>query len=268
MKKTIVWILVVISLIALLLRFSDKGAEIFLGIKKTSGISVLSTPSEATVYLNGSEVGKTPYEDKNLAVGDYILRLEKDRASWEGKINLTVGTVTVVDRDIATDSASSAGEILSLTKGKGLTVISNPENSDVEIDGQSVGKTPLTLDIKSGEYTILVSHHNYLKRSIRATLPDNFNLVMAADLALSEADLGSIETPVITQTQEVIVKSTPTGFLRVRDKPSLNGKEIAQVKPGDSLVFLEALGEWNRVRLADGTEGFVSAAYVEKKNPQ
>ena len=87
------------------------------------------------------------------------------------------------------------------------------------------------------------------------------------DLALSEADLTTVAAPVITQTPQVIVKETPTGFLRVRDKASLSGKEIAQVKPGDSLILLEELTGWDRVRLSDGTEGFVSSTYVEKKTP-
>lgn len=267
MKKLIVWILVLISLAALLLRFSDKIAEVFLGIKPTSGIYVLSTPSEATVYLNNQEVGKTPYENKNLPVDIQTIRIEKDGAWWQGKVTLTAGTVTVVNRDLAPDPASSSGEILNLERGRGLTIISNPAEAEIEIDGTSFGKTPTTVDINPGEHTILVSRSNYLKRSIRADLPKNFNLAISVDLALSEADLTAVINPVITQTPEVLVKQTPTGFLRVRDKASLNGKEITQVKPGDTLVLLEEQGSWYRVRLSNGTEGFVSSAYVEKKSP-
>ncbi|MBI2338343.1 PEGA domain-containing protein [Candidatus Daviesbacteria bacterium] len=267
MKKAIVWFLILISLAALVLRFSDQAAELFLGIKPTSGISVLSVPADATVYLNDQQVGKTPYENKDLSVGTYNVKIEKDKALWQGKVKLTPGTFGVVNRDLATDSASSSGEILNLEKGKGFTIVSSPTEADVEIDGKSYGKTPLTVDINPGEHTILVSHANYLKRSIRADLPSNFNLTVSVDLALSEADLTTTVAPVITQTPEVLVKNTPTGFLRVRDKPNLNGKEIDQVKPGDKLVLLEELGSWDRVRIPSGTEGFVSSVYVEKKSP-
>lgn len=267
MKKFLVWFLVIISLMALLLRFSDKWAEVFFGFKKTAGISILSLPSEATVYLNGQEAGKTPYENKDLDVVEHTVKIEKESGSWQGKIKLIAGTVTVINRDLALDQASSAGEVLSLNRGKGLTVVSNPTESDVEIDGRSYGNTPLTADIEPGEHTILVSRPGYLKRSIRADLPKNFNLTVSVDLALSEADLTNITSPVITQTPEVVVKNTPTGFLRVRDKPNLSGKEIAQVKPGDRLVLLEEQGAWDRVRLSDGKEGYVSVAYVEKKSP-
>lgn len=267
MKKVLVWILVIISLASLLLRFSDKIAEVFLGARQESGISVLSVPPEATVFLNEKEVGKTPYEDKNMEVGGYTVRIEKEGAFWKGKVKLTAGTVTIVNRDLATDPASSSGEILSLNKGKGLTIVSNPTESEVEIDGKSYGKTPVIANIDTGEHSILLSHINYLKRSIKADLPDGFNLTVSVDLGLSEADLTAVTTPVITQTPEVLVKQTPTDFLRVRDKPSLSGREVALVKPGDTLILLEETGAWDRVRLPDGKEGFVSSTYVEKKNP-
>lgn len=267
MKKIIVWFFVLVSLTALLLRFSDKLAETFLGVKPTSGISILSTPTDAVVYLDGQEVGKTPFEDKNLVVKDYIVKIEKNSSFWQGRVTLSPGTVTVVNRDLAADVASSAGEILTLERGKGLTVISNPADASIEIDGKSYGQTPQAIDIVPGEHTIFISHSNYLKRSIRADLPNNFKLIVSADLALSEADLTAITTPVITQTPELLVKDTPTGFLRVRDKPNLTGKEIAQVKPGDTIVLLEEMGNWDRVRLSEGTEGYVSSTYVEKKSP-
>ncbi len=268
MKKFLVWILIIISLAAILLRFSDKIAEIFLGVKQVSGLSVLSDPNEAKVFLNEKEVGQTPFEDKNLNAGDYSVRIEKGQAAWRGRVKLTSGAMTVVNRDIATDSASSAGEVLTLNKGKGLTIVSNPIEADIEIDGKNYGKTPITVNIDAGGHTILVSHTGYLNRSIRADVPDNFNLVASVDLALAEADLASIATPVITQTPEVVVKNTVSpnpGYLRVRDKPSAGGKEIAQAKQGEKLVLLEEQGSWDRVRLSNGVEGFVSSAYVQKQ---
>lgn len=265
MRKTIILILVLISVVVLVIRFGGKATNVFLGIKENSGLTVLSQPQEAEVFLNGSQVGKTPFEDKSLDVKDYTLRLKKDQLSWEGKVRLVAGTLTVVNRELAKDAAAQAGEVLTLNRGKGLTVISNPGESEVEVDGKAYGKAPLTVDIVSGEHTIEVHHPNYLKRSIRASLPDGYNLTVSLDLAISEADLSTISTPPITATPELVVKETPTGFLRVRDKSSLSSKQIAQVKPGDTLILLEELSGWDRVRLSDGTEGYVSVSYVEKK---
>lgn len=267
MKKAIIWILIILSIAAILIRFSANIGEVLFGIKQKSGISIQSTPDEASVFLDNKEVGKTPYEDKNLEVKQYHIKIEKDGAVWQGNIKLTTGTITLINRDLAKDLSSQAGETLSLNKGKGITVISNPHESDVEIDGKSLGKTPISINLDPGEHSILISHPNYLKRSIKALLPKDFNLTLSVDLALSEADLTTISAPVITQTPEVVVKTTPTGFLRVRDKASLSGREIAQASVGDTLILLEELSGWDRVRLSNGIEGFVSSSYVEKKTP-
>lgn len=265
MKKIIIWILILVSVLVLVLRFSSKFAEVFFGIKQISGISVLSVPEGATVFIDNKEVGKTPFENKDLDVKEYLVKIDKDGAFWQGKVKLTPQTVTIVNRDLAKEQASSSGEVLTLEKGRGITVISNPSDSEVEIDGKTNGKTPLTINLESGEHTIIVSHSNYLKRSIRASLPNDFNLTISVDLSLSEADLSTVATPVISQTPEVTVKQTPTGFLRVRDKGALTGKEIGRVNVGDTLILLEELSGWDRVKLPDGTEGFVSNTYVEKK---
>ena len=267
MKKIIVWTLVLLSVTVLLVRYISKVEELVLGIKQKSGISVFSTPDTATVFLDGKEVGKTPFEDKNLDVRQYKIKINKDGNSWEGNISLTSQTMSIINRDLAKDQASSSGEILTLDRGRGVTVISNPTDAEVEIDGKASGKTPISINLASGEHTILVSHSNYLKRSIKANLPDKFNLTISVDLALSEADLTNVSAPVITQTAHVTVKQTPTGFLRVRDKASLSGKEIGQVKIGETLILLEEQDGWDRVRLSNNTEGFVSSTYVQKVNP-
>lgn len=266
MKKTIVLILVLISIFILIVRFADFGLQSFLGVKKVGGINVLSMPAGATVYLDEVEAGKTPYEDKNLSPKEYAVKIEKAGLVWQGRVNLTAGTVTVLSRDLAKDFSSSAGETLALEKGSGVTVISNPDGASVEINGKTEGATPVSIKLSSGDYLLTLSRPNYLNRSIRVNLPEGYKLVVFADMALSEADLTAVQTSPITQTPEVTVKDTPTGFLRVRDKPSLLGKEIAQVKPGDTLILLEELSGWYRVRLSDGAEGYVSSSYVEKKS--
>ena len=267
MKKIIIWILVFISLIALLFRFSGKIAEALLNIKPKSGISVMSEPLDATVFIDNVEVGKTPYESQNLDPKEYLIRAEKDGMIWQGKVKLREQTLTLVNRELSKDQTFSAGEILSLEEGRGLTVISNPLDATVEVDEKLYGQTPISIDVEPGEHTISVSHANYLKRNIRAIIPPNFNLIVSVELSLSETDLTTISTPVIKTTSEVKILDTPTGFLRVRDKASLSGKEIARVNPGDTLVLLEELSSWVKVRLPDGKEGFVSSTYVERQNP-
>lgn len=268
MKKTIFLLLLLISILVLAIRFGGAQFKGLLGFSGKSGISVLSVPEGAQVFLDSRQVGTTPFEDKNLEAKDYLLKIQKDNLSWQGKVNLNPGTVTVVNRELAADIASSSGEVLTLEMGRGVTIVSNPSGADVEIDGKNIGKTPLTVNIDTGEHTFNISRSNYLNRSIRAQLPPNYNLIISTDLALSETDLPAITAPLVTQTAQVVVKDTVNpypGFLKVRDQASLNGKEIARVKSGDSLILLEELSGWDRIRMSNGTEGFVSSDYVSKK---
>lgn len=267
MKKTIILLLILLSLIALTLRYGNEFADNFLSKKSSAGVRILSSPTGARVYLNEMEVGKTPYESSELKGDSYLIKIEEGEASWQGKVTLNSGTLTVVNREISKDPSSSSGEILTLEKGKGVTIISNPDGAEVEIDSKFYGKTPLLVDLEPGEHSFALSSPNYLKRSIRASLPEGFHLNLSVDLSLSEADLETFSSPKITETAKVIILATPTGFLRVREKATLSSKEVARVSPGDELVLLEEQTGWFKVRLENGGEGFVSSDYAEKKNP-
>jgi hypothetical protein len=265
MKKIILLILVFISLVILIARFSATPLSVILGVKERAGIRVLSKPEGALVYINDAYAGKTPYEDSNLEVLEYKISIQSDNGNWDGRVKLKTGTLTVINRELSPDQATSSGEILTLEKGQGVTVISSPSEADIEVDGKIYGKTPTLVNITSGEHTFVLSRANYLKRSIKAVVPEDFNLTLNVDLSLSEADLTNIPTEPQTQTTILIVKATPTGFLRVREKPTINSAEVVRLKPKDEVSLIEDLGDWYRIRLQNGKEGYVSAAYVDKK---
>lgn len=264
MKKTIFIILIVLSVLALIFRF---GVPLLANLweNSKSGLQISSVP-EADVFIDGKEVGKTPYENKDLKVGEYKIELKAGENLWQGVIPTTSGTVSILNRDIAGSVASSSGEVLILKKGHGVFLTSTPLGAEVEIEGKIYGNTPLLIsDLDPSEYVFLLSHPGYIKRQIRAVLPSDMILNINSDLAVAEADLGvSSNIPKVSSEIKVRVLQTPTGFLRVRDKPSTAGKELARVSPGDSLILLEELGTWDKVKTATGIEGYVSGVYVQK----
>ncbi len=270
MKKVIIILLVFISLISIIFQFGARPLGKVLGIQSRSGIKVESN-QKAKVFLNNQEKGEAPFQDDNLSSGDYLVTLKQDQASgsavlWEGYAKLNPGTLTVVNREITDKKETASGEIIALEVGTGSTVISTPTDAEVIVDGVLKGRTPVSIpDLSPGEHQFIISKDNFLKRSIRAKVLEGYKLVLTVDLAISEADLTKIPVAPITQTAQVTVKSTPTGFLRVREKSNINSKEIAQVKVGETLVLLEEIPNWNRVRLSDGKEGWVSSSYTEKK---
>ncbi|MBI4039906.1 PEGA domain-containing protein [Candidatus Daviesbacteria bacterium] len=267
MKKALFLILVFLSVLVLAVRFGTKPLTTLLASGQRAGLKVTAMP-EATVFLNDKSAGKTPYEDSNLAVGNYLIKLVSEKGSWQGQVRLTAGTLTGINRELSVNLASAAGEILSLSQGSGVVVTSSPQGADITIDGKFYGKTPISVsDLAPGEHNFLLAHDNYLQRSIRASIPGQLALNLNVDLAISEADLTSVNAPTLTTSPQLIVKDTPTGFLRVRDQPSLAGTEVAKVSPGEKLILLEEMAGWDRVRLQDGKEGYVSSTYVQKSQP-
>ncbi|MBI4036924.1 PEGA domain-containing protein [Candidatus Daviesbacteria bacterium] len=266
MKKTLFSILVLLSVIVLAIRFVQAPLVQKLGLEGKGGIKITSLPDGLNVLINGEEVGKTPYENNDLKPAEYQIKLTDGDATWQGKVQVNGGTQAIVNRELSASVASSSGEVFTLTKGQGVVVASTPTGAKVEIDGKDYGTTPLTIpDLAVGEHTFMLSHSNFLKRSIRASLPPKLSLNIVVDLAMGEIDLTTSAAFTTTNIPKVIVKQTPTGFLRVRDKPSVAGQEISQVSVGQTLILIEELSGWDKVKLDNGTEGYVSASYVEKQ---
>lgn len=284
MRKLILSILIFLSVVVLLLKYGYPLLMQKIGTPNRSGLKIDSTPT-SNVYLckkdnqndctnSLNQVGKTPYSEENLTSGEYLVKIETENsatsssklAPWQGYVKLNPGTLSVVNRELSQTATASSGEVITLQPGDGVTVVSAPTDAKVTIDGQEKGRTPLTIsDIESGEHTFIISHDNFLNRSIRANLIDGYNLRLTIDLALSDADLTKNSTPPISGNQIVVVKNTPVGFLRVREDATVNAKEVTQLKPGEELTLLEELPNWDRIRTKDGKEGYVSSAYVRKK---
>jgi uncharacterized protein YgiM (DUF1202 family) len=74
---------------------------------------------------------------------------------------------------------------------------------------------------------------------------------------------GSI-TPTPTEAK-IIILQTPTGFLRVRSKPSTSETEVGRVTPGQTFTIIAEQDGWFEITLADKTDGWVSSDYAEKQ---
>lgn len=57
---------------------------------------------------------------------------------------------------------------------------------------------------------------------------------------------------------------TGLGYLNVRSKPSTSGLLVAKVNPGETYEYTENIGDWYKISLSDGKEGWVSKRYVKE----
>lgn len=265
MRKVLISLVLALSVIALILRFGWGPLNNLLNTKQRAGLRI-QTNLPALVFLNNNHIGNTPFQDENLKEGEYLVTLKDEgsnSALWQGYVKLYKGTVAAINRDFA-QNLPGAGEVVTLQKGKGATVVSNPPNATVSVNGAVVGKTPLSLNLPSGDHNFLVTKDNYINRSIRANLADGYNITLNVDLALTDADLTKLQANPVVAPQ-VVIKQTPTGFLRVRATPSTSGQEVARVVPGETLTLLEEVQSWYKIKTADGKEGYISSSYAEKK---
>ncbi|MGB9706967.1 MAG: PEGA domain-containing protein [Microgenomates group bacterium] len=274
----------------------------FLGQSGPAAISVSTTP-RSTVFIDGVQVGTTPFLDDKIQAGEHTVKLVPEQTTnnlvtWEGKVNLTSNILTVINRTLGPTESASSGEIIWLEKisskdKSSLAVVSIPPQAVVKIDGEPKGFAPVALeDLNPGSYQIVVASPGYEERTVSAKTVAGYKLIVNVQLAkkiegIEEATPSAEEaevtpspkasptpktTPKATVTPPekpyVKIKETPTGWLRVRMEPSTSATEAAKVKPGEMFPYLgeeKTVGgtKWYKIEYEKDKGGWVSGVYVE-----
>jgi hypothetical protein len=198
--------------------------------KKKASVKMLSTPSEAEVYIDDVQVGTTPYEG-HFYPGKYRLLIQKDKyktISEELKIGLNdvyrenekIFHLEKQEIQVALETVPEMAEVyindtfkgttplnLSLYWGEHnisfkkagffdlnnlytleksgiltenlkkmlitLTFISQPTDATVFVDNESVGKTPMKMDLYSGVHTFSIKKEGFESVSKEISLSDS-----------------------------------------------------------------------------------------------
>ncbi|KKR44931.1 MAG: hypothetical protein UU51_C0002G0017 [Microgenomates group bacterium GW2011_GWC1_41_20] len=259
------------------------GVAFFLAGKfspKPGGIRIETTPN-SSVFINGSLVGETPYND-SFKAGTMILRLVpkgsgESLVPFETSITLEPGIETIVGRNFGTSEDNSSGYIISFQKTKAqtasLVVISQPTNAQVLVDGVSRGFSTYDISaIAPAKHTVTVKSPEYSDFSMTVNTLVGYRLTFYVKLGQgniqenpSNSDSQKIKMNVVT------ILDTPTGYLRVRSEPGSAGEEIAQVKPGETFPYLdtdvstgwiEIQYEASKSGLPSGIAGWISGSYA------
>lgn len=258
-------------------------------LKQPAGLEITSTPS-ATVILNDQEVGTTPFTKADLTPGQYHLKLvpqdDPTLTAWETNLTLKPEVNTVVARTFAATDTDSSGHILELVKEAGdqtyLTVISDPDTVNLNLDGKPTGYTPVAkLETTPGSHQLTLSSPGYQTVDLGVNAIKGYNLIVNAKLATEQIKLtspppatesGSLSqvspspapSPSDFPTPYVIVQETGTGWLRVRKEPSASGAELGKADVGEKLSYLGETTDsgWHQVEF-EGQEGWLSASYVK-----
>lgn len=244
--------------------------------KPNAGIKIETNPP-ATVFMDNVQVGVTPFKKEGLKAGEVSVKLVPNSvtstlSTYQTKVRLTNKTYTVINRVFGDSDVTSEGETVNLEpspiKSTSMAVVvSGPDSASIMFDGQPLGFSPLLApEITTGDHVVVVSAPGFSERRISAHAQENFQLKINVKLKGT-----ALPTPIIVETPKidtshVEIKSTPTGFLRVRQLPKTSAKEMGRVNPGDKFMLLESVEGWYKIEVElDSTKsGWISAQYATK----
>ncbi len=249
--------------------------------KDNSGnpLRIISEPTGATVSIDGSEVGKTPFSSNNVTGGNYELKISYPNYETQtssitvqkgytlnGKIKLFPYPLPPQPKvfegspglyDLSLDNADATADTQSWVKGVIYwnTTRKTGLSFDYYLDYKGnlfdrEGKPVIVTDfskmgeLKTGGYLGKTSDGPGLTAEAKQTF-----------LALSGK--------VIVGGSTATVLPTPTEWLRVRDSASLNGNEISRVDTGGQYTVLDKATGWVKIKVSDTITGWVSADYVK-----
>lgn len=239
--------------------------------EQKAGLKVTAN-SQATVFLNDTHVGKIPLEKEDLKPGEHTIRVSTDTQAVIRKTRLSKGMWTLMNVEFGAEETQTASELVSLEKGEGFIVTSDPDGATVSIDGNMRGITPLSLrNIDEGTHVLSVAKEGYLERSVTNLKITAGRLVTIA-ITLPKAQGASVTSqatpsalpPETLATKTVTILETGTGWLRVRSSPSLSGTEIGKINVGESYPYTEENSGWAHITLLDGRDGWILAQFTKK----
>ena len=251
-------------------------------------LKIISSPT-ASVFLNSTVIGKTPFEDK-YKVGEYLLKLipetsATDTASWNGKINIYKNSLTYVNRELGSSDIASAGEIFTTVKmtkkpsnaeSGEIYVETEPQGAIVTLDNDEKGVAPALMEnVFRGDHELSVFMPGFFRRTQKINVDSGYRVNAVFKLAIDQSSSFAKESSDKTKTASssgsvssktyVKIRDNPQGWLRVRVDGSIDASESAKVKPGEKYEFLEEKTGWFKIKLANGGVGWISSQYAKKQ---
>jgi hypothetical protein len=138
------------------------------------GLTVLSTPTGATVTVDGTQVGKTPYKTSDVPAGQHVIQATMDGYDPATQnITLDPAAPQVVNLTLQPSAAATQGT---------LSVISPVDDSEVYIDGSDAGKAPVQKQVSSGDHYVTVKKAGFADFKQKVTVTAGRTVQVTADL--------------------------------------------------------------------------------------
>jgi hypothetical protein len=204
---------------------------------KKAAIQITATPT-AAVFLNDERVGNTPFFNDKVKPADYKVKLVTEGSqptlSWEGRVNLIGGVLTVISRDLGENEEKSSGYVLSLEpqtnkKNASMAVRTVPDGAVVSLNSEPKGFAPLSVDnLNEGEESLVISSPGYTEKSFKAKLIKGYKLVVDVQLAKMPEEKPAEEEKEATESAQA--SPSPTGSPKASPKASVPASPKASTK--------------------------------------
>jgi len=237
---------------------SDMRSSVYCPLTPTNtagALYIISSPSGASVNLDGLYKGKTPITLSNLAAGTHILQLDyAGYYDWKSTVEVPEGGTKTVSATLNPMPASSTGWVY---------VSSSPGGASVTLDGNSVGQTPASGSLKLnsvavGDHTVILQLTGYTSYSTRTSVSPNSVTEVSAVLVPAGMSSGK---------GAMSISSNPTGANIFVDNNFIGISPLTanDIAAGNHLVTFKMDGyqEYSTNALVNaGTTSSVSAALL------
>jgi len=191
-------------------------------------LSVVSSPSGATISVDGQAKGSTPLSGIKLSEGTHtvlLLMTGYEDYSREVTISRTIPVdlqVTLWKKVVETPSTGS------------IAVTTNPAGAGVSVDGTKKGKTPVTVtDLSAGQHTVSITKDGYAGYTTKVTITGGETLPLSINLVPLP---GTTAEPTTQPAPEETTKTLPPpgfGMLNIQSNPqgaliTLDGEPIGK----------------------------------------
>jgi len=194
--------------------------------EEKGGLYIKTNPPGAVVILNGKPAGESPLTMANLPVGSY--QIEARKGNYYAR----------EESEVVADQFSNVTVTMTLMKSR-LTVITEPPEAKIYLDGQEVGKSPITLtEVAVGDHHLEAEKSGYLKTG--------------KDILISKTD------------EMITISLIPGGTIKVRSDPPGADLEIGGKSVGSAdLDYLVPPGKYKLKVSAPDYEPFESEVQVQ-----
>lgn len=239
-------------------------------IPTTGGLSITSTPSGATILVDGIKTGVTPM-GVELLPGSHVVKLQKaGYVEYTGTFVVVAGKMSPVTVQLVALQQTTTTPTVHQTTATGggtLTIQSIPTNATIRLDGVSQGTTPKSIsNLKAGPHTVILSYAGYndwtgtVTILEGATMPITITLVAAALTPSSSPSFPMFPSGSGTLT----IRSSPEGATVYLDGERLGVTPLTlpNVTPGVHRILLTYSGYSDyqeTVQVSAGAESMVAA---------